>query len=328
MSKETSLAKKETNINTIEEVPVNREELAAFYTAMIMAQKEAFTAINNSMIEILKLQDAKLENMAAMQKELLDKTSTAIADGFGSIDNSLKICACGLNNTINNMGITSVASKIDELTNVLDKKSFSNILTISKANNSTDLFSATKSAKDCDEWIRKAKAAVTNLCYKTGVNRATAYNNIYKSMEKDGYNIYALYEKNCKSLNINSYIKLCSLSDVLRLSFEKRLNAIYTSYKKNNKSRPRSIEAQLQPDCVKKLISEFYGYKCGTTAGTNAAKVFNILSTEYDVDLDSLVIDAKKRYGYKTVSTSYAISLNRDAMSKLRAVVKKYGVKA
>ena len=187
-------------------------------------------------------------------------------------------------------------------------------------NNNDPLFYSTKTQSQCRSWSRFANDLVSSLCRETGLCHYDAYNAIYKEMEKrHGYNITDIKKRYVNKHGNTSKVVVCSNSDALRNSFEMCVEIVKNNCKKKT-NKVSSADVLKKPIEFINIVSKAYP-SVKTDRGTTASKVIRMFQKNYEIDINQLKDNVRKKYGYKNVGAAYAIMSDPDAVKKFKSMV-------
>lgn len=320
------MATKNAEIATMDTtlIPLNREELAIFYEASMVAQKDTLMQL---MVVFKTAIQEQTEKTNALIRELKMERKEQ-ADKISELTNKL----IDSHNQINKAIMDSSTSMRKSMFAIASKPKDDAITVVAE----NPLFQSSINAGETNLWIKKSEGVIAQFVEKTKLPLGTVYSRIYDGMKCDGYDVIKLYTDYKKSHPQAKKINMCAASDTLRMSFEKNCNSFFVKNvkpktpveTKQKKTWPRKKKgvysirvATTCPDNIRKIVKPLS--KTGSVGGSTYRKAYGLFEKEYDVNLEAYRQSVMEHYNLPNCNIGFAISLDPSMTSKLRRAVKK-----
>ena len=217
-----------SNIDT--QTPLNREELAAYFTAMNQMVMNGYEPLINNLMERI---DCIITGLNTKYDQILIKLDEAMR---GNNDLLKDMIVSQVATTKANNKIAEVNNKIAEAITESGKKSRSQIAIINNQNKKPAIDPVFNSVKDLpaqNNWAKIAEGAIAMLARNTNLSEANILNMIYESMKKEGYSTKDIYSRYKRENPKDNRITMISRSDVLSALFSKAYFKLYSKYVKD-----------------------------------------------------------------------------------------------
>lgn len=227
-----------TDTTTDINVPLNREELASYYTASMMANQDTIKVVLNSFFQTVK---EALDRQEESYKALISDMRISHREEMDALKETLATFKNGIN-------VITTTTKQEET-------------------KTSPVFSTIQSNYETNLKVKQYKGAIAKLANDFKISEPTIYKMIYGLMKKDGYDINSLFAE-YKGFHPNTTkIDMIAGSDVLRLSFEKQTNNFTYNKKYLTKNKINKYVSKLSPSgCATgrvykkayKLVKQYY----------------------------------------------------------------------
>lgn len=218
-------------------------------------------------------------------------------------------------------------SRLDDLTDTFKRESATNrkqVYAISAKTNNP-LFYSTMSDINQSRWKKQIGGRISGLCIKTGENEGNIYKTIYNAMADEGYNVRALLTNYITNHQGASIIDMCSCSDVLRYSFESKLDKLcYRSelaeIKKRSSVRVTNAIASRVPEEIRTIIAG--SSATGRPMGRTYSRAWKQLCVAVpNLNHAKLVKNCLKKYGITRCNIWFAVAQDPDLVAALKNAV-------
>lgn len=311
----TTEAKQNTDITNI---PLSREELAAFYEASRIQTSEIIT----------KTLDKAFEEY----NKIFSNAMTTVTDAIRSIGKTNDDTMTNVNTNITKIlseikeidrsRVSNIAQIKDVATNSIAelKTILSNRADVSATNETEFQFVSKLTDKEKSLWRSDANTKVRSFAKLCGLEHADAYMKVYNVMAQiSGIEVHAMHKKN-EGRKFNSTIDMISNSDVLMKYFSKairHLMGVYSIDGDDLKKKYNAITAIRCPEIIREQCCRLMNKD--SVSSQDLLKLYNLFS-EHE-NLNYYINAAKEQTGYKRVSKGFAISLMPNGYEQLVRII-------
>lgn len=287
-------------------LPLNREELAAFYQASMMAMNESmekmYENFNTALRVDRKQTDMIIKNMCVMQDDIsknLAEISTALA-GFK------KELAGVLGTLVNNIKAEHA------------KETQKSVVTFDP------VFYTQRNPRNQRMWINDSKNKIASMAKKMGYPEVVIYKKIYAEMSNAGYDIDKLFGKyQSKNPGVGK-ISMCAASDILSNLFECKANNIFMGFKNNEGSRAK-MPVNLSNGVPADVAEIIRGLRVDGKLYPISYKIAKkMIRDTPEINEEQLIEYIKEKYHVEKCNLWHAISLSPAAKHKLKNLVNYY----
>lgn len=291
-------------------LPLNREELAAFYQASMMAMRESmekmYENFNTALRVDRKQTESMMSDMRIMQNERLDGIAKSLADISGALAGSQKELAGVLGTLANNIKAEHT------------KETQKSVVTFDP------VFYTQRNPRDQRMWINDSKSKIASMAKKMGYPEVAIYKKIYAEMSSAGYDIDKLFEKYQSKNPGAGKISMCAASDILSNLFECKANNIFMGFKNNEGSRAK-MPVNLSNGVPADVAEIVRGLRADGKLYPISYKIVKKMIHETpEINEEQLIKYIKEKYHVEKCNLWHAISLSPAAKHKLKNLVSYY----